>query len=511
MKKIKTKNNNYILKFIVLIFFGITFATIAYANTTYDLQTSANLSLGMQEGVIITNVSTYNVTTNSSYTINHYVETLLNNSIRLTEQNAEVVLEVEVKNTDNVKYRFDGILYDASANQELGLYNNPNVTPEIVNNVSGKMETGEIINENETKTLLVKYTFTGNSFSGTNPGYLDGIIKLQFVRLYSITYNLNGGTQAQNQISYYADGDTTAFLSPTKSRSQFDGWYEDSDFTGSALTSVTNKTGDLTLYAKFYTDRDIYFQMPPDWYKDSNEQTYTVKAYFYNDQTEETYSEWPGTAMTAYTSSDPNITDIYKITINDRYLSNYDRVIFSNGKVLTGSDNATYDADHVKRQTIDLTFSSTNWDQIFVPELYRNSNNSNEVRFFARAKENLHYYIWNTSNAYAPWPGTKITDSIGSSGLKFTFDKSIYDKMIINRGQGRIQTADLTIPTLHDLTFSATPTDFYVTRWFYGGSWYSISNWESAGYSQWKLGDYVSFQSTDTVLASLNATVNLKY
>ena len=104
MKKIKTKNNNYILKFIVLIFFGITFATIAYANTTYDLQTSANLSLGMQEGVIITNVSTYNVTTNSSYTVNHYVETLLNNSIRLTEQNAEVILEVIEETKDKTKF-----------------------------------------------------------------------------------------------------------------------------------------------------------------------------------------------------------------------------------------------------------------------------------------------------------------------------------------------------------------------------------------------------------------------
>ena len=142
--KNNNKSNNIIVKFIILIVFGISFATIAYANTSYDLETTANLSLGVQEGVIITNVSSYSVSENSSFKINRYVGTLLTNTIRLSEASSEVILEVEVKNNGDTKHRFDGIFYDSSGNQELGTYDNPNVVPEVVSE-SGKMNIGDII------------------------------------------------------------------------------------------------------------------------------------------------------------------------------------------------------------------------------------------------------------------------------------------------------------------------------------------------------------------------------
>ena len=56
MKVTKKKfKNNILVEFALLIIFGISFATIAYANTSYELETTGNLSLGMQEGIIITN------------------------------------------------------------------------------------------------------------------------------------------------------------------------------------------------------------------------------------------------------------------------------------------------------------------------------------------------------------------------------------------------------------------------------------------------------------------------
>lgn len=512
--KKKKNKNSIVVKFVILILLGISFATVAYANTTYDLETTANLSLGMQEGVIITNVSSYNVTDQSSFNIDRYIGTLLTNTIRLSTESSEVILEVEVKNTGNTKHRFDGILYDTSGSQEIGTYDNPNVAPEVVS-ASGKMNIGDTIDPSETKKILVKYKFIGEDFSGTNPGLLNGMINIKFSRLYTITYELNEGTQAEGQPNYYAEGDNISLLSPTKDRSEFVGWYKNSDFSGDAITNLSGETGDLTLYALFYTDRDIYFQMPPDWYKDDNDEDYTVKIYIYNNTTKEALSPWPGVSMTKETLSDPDITGIYKYTLSDRYLKNYDSVVFSNGKIPGGRHDTYYDVDIKKRQTIDLTLDSNNYGKIFVPELYKNVENPNEIRFFGVVNQNLHYYVWNNSTQTAkdPWPGLKLEDKVGDTGLKFMFDKVEYDKLIINKGLNAEQSHDLPIPSVADLTFSSSKVNsdhyyFYVVRWFYGGSWYSIYDWEDSKYYLWKIGDYASFQNTANAMTETNTLIN---
>lgn len=515
--KKKKQKNPIIIRFVILILLGISFATVAYANTTYDLETTANLSLGMQEGVIITNVSSYDSTDQSSFKVNRYVGTLLTNTIRLLTASSEVTLEVEIKNTGNTKHRLEGIFYDSSGSQEIGTYDNPNVVPEIVSE-SGKMNIGDIINPSETKRVLVKYKFVGDDFSGTNPGTLNGMINIKFSRLYNITYELNDGTQASGQPTYYAEGDDITLLSPTKARSEFVGWYKNSDFSGDAITNLSGETGDLTLYALFYTDRDIYFQMPPDWYKDNNEEDYTVKIYIYNNTTKEALSPWPGVSMTKETLSDPDITGVYKYTISDRYLKDYDGVVFSNGKVPGESHYTTYDIDVKKRQTIDLTLDSNNYGKIFVPELYKNTENPNEIRFFGVANQGLRYYAWNNSTQTAkdPWPGLEITERVGDTGLKFMFDKSEYDRMIINKNREANvidQTQDLPIPSVADLTFSSSKVNsdhyyFYVVRWFYGGSWYSIYDWEDSKYYLWKIGDYASFQNTANAMTETNTLIN---
>ena len=515
MKVTKKKfKNNILVEFALLIIFGISSATIAYANTSYELETTGNLSLGMQEGIIITNVSSYSVTDDSSFKINRYVGTLLTNTIRLSEETSEVILEVEVKNTGSVKHRFDGIFYDTSGNPEIGTYDNPNVAPEVVSQ-SGKMNVGDVIGASETKKILVRYRFIGDDFSGTNPGLLNGIINLKFSRLYNITYELNDGTQAPGQPDCYAEGDETTLLSPSKPRSEFVGWYKNSDFSGEPITNLSGESGDITLYALFYTDRDIYFQLPPDWYKEEAEEDYTVKAYIYNDTTKEYYAAWPGNDMTRITSSNPDITDIYKLTVNDRYLKNYDSVVFSNGKVPGNNHYTTHETDAKKRQTIDLQLNSDCYGKIFVPELYKNTANANEVRFFGIANQNLHYYVWNneTQTAKDPWPGAEITDRVGDTGRKFTFDKSEYDKMIINRGENAEQTRDLSVPAINDITFSSSKVNsdhyyFYAVRWFYGGSWYPIYDWEDSQYYLWKVGDYIAFQNTETTLNSINTVIN---
>ena len=72
--------------------------------------------------------------------------------------------------------------------------------------------------------------------------------------VYSITYELDGGTNADdNPTSYTIETEKVTLKEPTKDGYTFDGWYESSNFSGTAVTSWKSgeKTEVVTLYAKW--------------------------------------------------------------------------------------------------------------------------------------------------------------------------------------------------------------------------------------------------------------------
>ena len=70
---------------------------------------------------------------------------------------------------------------------------------------------------------------------------------------YSITYVLNNGTNdAGNPSSYTIENSTITMLVPERIGYPFEGWFENSDFSGSPIVQIaTGSTGDKTLYAKW--------------------------------------------------------------------------------------------------------------------------------------------------------------------------------------------------------------------------------------------------------------------
>ena len=72
---------------------------------------------------------------------------------------------------------------------------------------------------------------------------------------YNIKYELNGGTNNENNPSSYNTGDTITLSFPTKEDYMFMGWYTNSTFTNE-LKEIADKTGDLTLYAKWLPVED---------------------------------------------------------------------------------------------------------------------------------------------------------------------------------------------------------------------------------------------------------------
>ena len=70
---------------------------------------------------------------------------------------------------------------------------------------------------------------------------------------YSITYELNGGTNhANNPNSYTYEDATITLQEPTKTGYTFKGWYDNSSFTGTPITQISKGSyGNKTLYAKW--------------------------------------------------------------------------------------------------------------------------------------------------------------------------------------------------------------------------------------------------------------------
>ena len=72
---------------------------------------------------------------------------------------------------------------------------------------------------------------------------------------YSITYNLNSGTQgSEAPESYNIESVTFNLPTPTRTNYTFGGWFENSDFSGTRVSQIaTNTTGNKTYYAKWVT------------------------------------------------------------------------------------------------------------------------------------------------------------------------------------------------------------------------------------------------------------------
>ena len=101
---------------------------------------------------------------------------------------------------------------------------------------------------------------TGYTFKGWNPtGIAKGstgnkTVTAQWTIInYTITYNLNGGTNPNNApTSYNVTTATFNLPTPTKTGYTFEGWYENAEFTGDAVTQIAKgSTGDKTFYAKW--------------------------------------------------------------------------------------------------------------------------------------------------------------------------------------------------------------------------------------------------------------------
>ena len=75
---------------------------------------------------------------------------------------------------------------------------------------------------------------------------------------YSISYELNGGTNnSENPVSYATGNDAIALKDPTREGYTFVGWFTDSEYKNQITEIPENSTEDFTLYAKWRENTSI--------------------------------------------------------------------------------------------------------------------------------------------------------------------------------------------------------------------------------------------------------------
>lgn len=108
----------------------------------------------------------------------------------------------------------------------------------------------EVVEAKAGDTMIVTITVKA---PGEAWGSIDDVYLYRSAGLldYSITYNLDGGTNHSENPASYNDAQAITFKNPSKPGYIFKGWYKDSNFTEQVSSIAIGTTGDIVLYAKW--------------------------------------------------------------------------------------------------------------------------------------------------------------------------------------------------------------------------------------------------------------------
>lgn len=141
-----------------------------------------------------------------------------------------------------------------------------------------------LLNPTKTNYDFLGWQYKGNYVSSISPSWLENI-ELNAIwkaHNYSITYNLNGGTNdSSNPNTYSIESETITLKSPSKHGYAFDGWYTESSFVNKITQIVSGGYGDLNLYAKWIpVQYSITYNLNDGTNSENNPSTYTIESSF---------------------------------------------------------------------------------------------------------------------------------------------------------------------------------------------------------------------------------------
>ena len=308
-KRVKMITKKYYL-FLLLLFIATIFMGVGYASLFGVLATIDGEAKVLTQDVVHISNASYSSDNNAvvaSSSINSYFGTTLDSTITLgNNSSSTITYSITIVNDTNDDYIFTGTSFDpdfydnnnitfsiSGLSTGYQLNSNGSKTFTITFSYTGSNTSNPVLNSyisfDFEKYYTITYTHINTSghnyptyildsetsksftFSGDVPADVSitptvnysynastGVLTLNNVktnitidRYYSITYNLDGGTNDPDNPSKYLHGAVLTISAATKANSTFDGWFDNSGFTGNAITSTNGLSGNLTLYAKW--------------------------------------------------------------------------------------------------------------------------------------------------------------------------------------------------------------------------------------------------------------------
>ncbi len=99
------------------------------------------------------------------------------------------------------------------------------------------------------------------------------ITKNQEPVIFSITYNLNGGTNSDSNPTTYKEGTSITLFDPEKKGYYFDGWYDNKSYSGNKITVVSGKS--IELWAKWMPRSNTPYKIL-HYQENANDNNYTL-------------------------------------------------------------------------------------------------------------------------------------------------------------------------------------------------------------------------------------------
>lgn len=125
------------------------------------------------------------------------------------------------------------------------------------------------------------WTYNGKTVTEVDPAWIENVTLVANwkVHTYSITYELNGGTNnSSNPATYTTESGTITLNDPSRNGYTFSGWYKTSAFSNQVTTINNGSHGDLVLYAKWTpTVYSITYNLNGGTNNLSNPSSYTIE------------------------------------------------------------------------------------------------------------------------------------------------------------------------------------------------------------------------------------------
>ena len=186
-------------------------------------------------------------------------------------------------------------------------------------------------------------------------------IRLVAVSKYTrstITYVLNGGTNAESNPDSYYEGKTEVILADAeKEGCTFEGWYSDAGFTTRVTSIPTTQTGSLTLYAKFTANNyNIFYELDGGSNGEGNPDSYTygigVASLADAEKEGYTFEGWYADAEFTTQITSIDATQIRDVTLHAKFVEDEEE---------TTTEEETTSSDTTSNSEQPKTGDSSNW------------------------------------------------------------------------------------------------------------------------------------------------------